>query len=167
MARRLGTRGLYPDGWSRPGRVAHIKVFPDAAQRGPALRSLTVSLRAPEGTSRPTTFASNAGRWPVTVGADTVQQTVSVCVPRKAPAEVSMDVRGASPVPGDPSTIETFAQPRQAGVLLGSISLASELGASLRTQSLNSASSSRSESGDRSSGVRAPVTRIVWRICSR
>ncbi len=124
------TRGLYPDGWSRPGRVAHIKVFPDAAQRGPVLRSLTVSLRAPEGTSRPTTFASNAGRWPVTVGSDTVQQTVSVCVPRKAPAEVSMDVRGASPVPGDPSTIETFAQPRQAGVLLGSISLAGELGAS-------------------------------------
>ena len=124
------TRGLYPDGWSRPGRVAHIKVFPDAVQRGPVLRTLTVAVRAPGGTSRPTTFASNAGRWPLTVGQDTVQQTVNVCVPRNAPAEVSLRVRGASPIAGDPSTIETFAQPRQAGVLVGPISLAGELGAS-------------------------------------
>jgi hypothetical protein len=124
------TRGLYPDGWSRPGRVAHIKVFPDAAQHGPVLRTLTVAMRAPGGASRPTTFTSNAGRWQLDVGADTVQQAVSVCVPRNAPAEVSVRVRGASPIAGDPSTLETFAQPRQAGVLVGSISLAGELGAS-------------------------------------
>jgi hypothetical protein len=123
------TRGLYPDGWSRPGRVAHIKVFPDAAQHRPVLRTLTLALRAPEGTSRPTTFTSNAGQWPLAVGADTVQQVVSVCVPRRAPAEVSIRVQGASPIPGDPSTIETFAQPRQAGVLVGSIALGG-LGAS-------------------------------------
>jgi hypothetical protein len=124
------TRGLWPDGWTRPGRVAHIKVFADAAQRGAVLRTLTVTLRAPEGTSRPTTFASNAGRWQLGVGPATVQQTVTVCVPRDAPAEVSLRVRGASRIAGDPSTIETFAQPREAGVLVGSIALAGELGAS-------------------------------------
>ena len=63
------------------------------------------------------------------MGADTVQQVVSVCVPRSAPAEVSIRVQGASPIPGDPSTIETFTQPRRAGVLVGSIALGG-LGAS-------------------------------------
>jgi len=123
------TRGLYPDGWSRPGRVAHIKVFPDAAQHGPALRTLTVTMRAPEGASRPATLRLNTGRWHVTVGADTLQQVVNVCVPRNKPAEVTLRALGASAIPGDPSTIETFAQPRQAGVLVGSIALG-ELGAS-------------------------------------
>jgi|tagenome__1003787_1003787.scaffolds.fasta_scaffold20934759_1 hypothetical protein len=124
------TRGLYPDGWSRPGRPGYIKVFPDAAQRGPTLRTLTLTMRAPEGASRPTTFSSNAGRWSLDVGAEAVQQAVSVCVPRTAPAEVAVRVGGASPVGGDPSTLETFAQPRQAGVLVGSIALDDQLGAS-------------------------------------
>ena len=126
------TRGLYPDGWTRPGRVAHIKVFPDAAQRGPVLRTLTVTLRAPERHVAPDDVrVERRARWPLDGGRRTrVQQTVNVCVPRNAPAEVSLRVRGASPIPGDPSTIETFAQPRQAGVLVGPIALAGELGAS-------------------------------------
>ena len=123
------TRGLYPDGWTRPGHVAHIKVFADAAQRSPVLRTLTVTLRAPEGASRPTTLTSNTGRWRLDVGPTAVQQTVTVCVPRRAPAEVSLRALGASAVPGDPSTIETFAKPRDAGVLVGLLALAPELGA--------------------------------------
>jgi hypothetical protein len=117
------TRGLYPDGWTRPGRVAHIKVFPDPAQRGAVLRTLTLTLAAPEGTTRPTTFVSNAGRWRVPVGASTVTQTVNVCVPRGAPAEVAIRARGASPIGGDQRTLETFALPRDGGVLVGSIAL--------------------------------------------
>ena len=117
------TRGLYPDGWTKPGRVAYIKVFPDPAQRGPVLRTLTVSLAAPEAARRPTTFASNTGRWQLAVGGNTLQQAVSVCVPRAAPAEVSIRVSGSSAIGGDQSTLETFAQPRDAGVLVGSIAL--------------------------------------------
>jgi hypothetical protein len=52
-----------------------------------------------------------------------VTQTVNVCVPRGAPAEVAIRARGASPIGGDQRTLETFALPRGGGVLVGSIAL--------------------------------------------
>jgi hypothetical protein len=119
------TYGLYPDGWTRPGTPARLRVFADAAQKGPALRTLQVSLLAPESVpSRPVSFRSNAGAWQVAVGPNTVVQSVSVCVPRHGHADVTLRAVGSTSIYGDQSNLETANTPRDAGVLVAKIALA-------------------------------------------
>ena len=43
------TRGLYPDGWSRPGRVAHIKVFPGRGTARAGAANADVGAARPRG----------------------------------------------------------------------------------------------------------------------
>jgi hypothetical protein len=119
------TYGLYPDGWTRPGRPARLRVFADSTQKGPALRTLQISLIAPESVpSRPVSFRSNAGAWQVAVGPSTVEQTVSVCVPPQGHADVTLRAVGSTPIYGDQSNLETANAPRNAGVLVAQIGLA-------------------------------------------
>jgi len=61
--------------------------------------------------------------------ANSVQQVVTVCVPRNGPADVTLRADGASPIYGVQSTVETFAQGRDAGVLVGQIALDEKPGA--------------------------------------
>ena len=118
-----------PDGWTRPGRTARIRVFAKPGQRTALRRTLTLTLLAPgDVPSRHVVLRSNDGVWPLDVTANSVQQTVSVCVPRTGPADVTLQASGASPIDGNPSTIETFGQPRAAGVLVGQVTLAESIG---------------------------------------
>jgi hypothetical protein len=117
--------GLDPDGWTQPARTARIRVFATPGQRAATTRTFTITLLAPgDVVSRRVVLRSGEGVWPVDVtSANAVQQTVSVCVPRDRPADVTVRASGASPIYGVQSTIDTFAQPRSAGVLVGQVSL--------------------------------------------
>ena len=72
---------------------------------------------------------SNAGSWPVDVTrGNSVQQAVTVCVPRGGFADVTLRADGQSPIYGVQTTIESFGQPRAAGVLVGPVVLDERLG---------------------------------------
>jgi hypothetical protein len=123
--------GLYPDGWTRPGRTARIRVFGHPDARTAVTRTLTLTLLAPgEVTSRHVVVRSNDGVWPLDVGGtNSVQQAVTVCVPRDGPADVTLRADGVSAIYGDQSTVESVAQTREAGVLVGQVALAETPGA--------------------------------------
>jgi hypothetical protein len=116
--------GLWPDGWTRPRRTARIRVFPDPGQQTARKGTLTLTLVAPDGApERPVLLQSNSGSWKVKVTPATTQQVVTVCVPVGRPADVTLRASGATQIYGDQSTIETSAEPREAGVLVGQVVL--------------------------------------------
>ena len=117
------TYGLYPDGWTRPGTPARIRVFPSRNQAGPQLRTLRVTISAPENQQRPVTLTSNTGTWKLGATNSPSEAQATVCVPTNRPADVRLTATGASPVEGDPSTSVTMGEPRNAGVLVGQIVL--------------------------------------------
>ncbi len=51
-----------------------------------------------------------------------------MCVPARGPADVQLRAVGASPIYGVQTTVERFAQARDAGVLVGQIALDEKLG---------------------------------------
>ncbi len=124
--------GLYADGWTRPGQVARIRVFAAPGQTAPVRRTLTVTLLAPgDVPSRRAVLHSNGGTWPLDISsANSVQQAVTICVPQRGWADVSLRADGTSPIYGVQTTIESFGQPRDAGVLVGQIALDDKPGAS-------------------------------------
>jgi hypothetical protein len=122
--------GMYDDGWTRPRQVAHIRVFAEPGQTAPEHRTITLVMLAPESAhSRAAVIASNAGRWPLHFGQQSVTQAVTVCVPPKRYADVTVTVRGASAIPGDQRNVGTFGVPRTGGILLQQIALADETSA--------------------------------------
>jgi len=90
------TYGLYPDGWTQPGKTARIRVFAAPGQRTAVERKLTVTLLAPGDTAgRHAVLRSNLGAWPLAVtSANSVQQVVTLCVPRTGPADVTLRADG-------------------------------------------------------------------------
>ena len=117
--------GLYPDGWTRPGRTARIRVFGNPAQKDTVERILTLSLLAP--TVRRVRIDSDAGHWSSLLGAGTVQERVYLCVPRTGYADLSIRADGSTNVGGAPTSAAASLRPRQAGVLVGQVALADEL----------------------------------------
>jgi len=114
--------GLYDDGWTRPGRAARFRVFPARPQKRALLRTIHLTLIAPETVTRPVTIRSNAGTWRAEI-AGTHQLDATVCVAAHAPADLTFRAVGVSPVEGDPSTALTVGQPRTAGVLVAQVVL--------------------------------------------
>jgi hypothetical protein len=122
------TQGIDNDGFTFPGRRGTIRVYPFAGQRTPRLRYLTLYLNAPAAPVG-ATLRSNDGRWDVDLKAGTDQTIqVSVCVPAKGYADVTIDPRGAGPVWGDLSSKPGIGQTRTRGIWLNRIALADELG---------------------------------------
>ena len=122
--------GLYPDGWTRPGQPVRIRVFAAPGQHTPVRRTLTVTLLAPgDVPSRRAVLRSSARSWPLDVpSASSVQQAVTVCVPRNGIADVTLRADGSSPSSGTQTTIESFGRSRAVGVLVGPIVLDDKLG---------------------------------------
>ena len=114
--------GLYPDGWTRPGKTARFRVFPEPNQSRPLLRTLHLTLSAPPLETRPVTVVSDTGTSKADVSA-AQEVTTSVCVPAHAPAEAKLIAIGSSSVEGDPSTSNTVGEPRSAGVLVNQVAL--------------------------------------------
>jgi hypothetical protein len=127
------SRGLYDDGWTKPGVTAHIRVFAYPGQNRAVTRSLTVYLRAPSGISaRRFALEANGKRVEGTAGGDEVTADVSVCVPRDGSSEIGLSAADASPVYGDPTSEVTTNEPRTAGVLVTRIYLSGQVGADCR-----------------------------------
>ncbi len=120
------TTGLYDDGWTKPGVVAHLRVYAYPGQDRSVMRSVTVSAFAPSGvSSRPLTVGGSR----VVAGENEVSVDAAVCVPPNGSAELPVRVEGASPISGDPTTDLTVSEPRVGGVQLSRIYLSGQIGA--------------------------------------
>jgi hypothetical protein len=118
--------GLYDDGWTKPGVVAHIRVYGYPGQVRSVTRRVTVSAFAPSGLdARPLIVGGSR----VVTGGNEVSVDASVCVPPNGSGVIPVRAEGASPIYGDPGTDVTFAQPRQGGVQISRIYLSGEIGA--------------------------------------
>src|SRR4029078_8884604 len=121
------------DGWTRPGTIAQIHVYPYPGQAQPVTRSLQVSVYAPAGvSSRAYSVASNTGKVHGTAGHDLVTSDVSVCVPPDHPGSVRLTTRPASSIYGRPRDEHTAAQTRLAGIFISRIYLSGQTGAGCR-----------------------------------
>jgi hypothetical protein len=119
------TTGLYDDGWTKPGVVAHIRVYAYPGQDRRVTRTVTVSAFAPAGvTSRPLTVGSSRG----VAGGNEVSVDATVCVPPNGSAEVPVLVEGASAIYGDPTTNLTVSEPRTGGIQISRIYLSGQIG---------------------------------------
>jgi hypothetical protein len=119
--------GLYDDGWTKPGVVASVRIFPRRDQREPLRRSLVLHVVAPaSGPARSLVLTSNIARTAGRVSAadGTVVQTISLCQPAHGYTEVQLEVGGKSQIYGDMKNLDAFgAQYREGGVFLSGISV--------------------------------------------
>ena len=116
------SRGLDDDGFTVPGRVARIRVYPLAGQRKPTMRTMTFhvlahSARLGVDIGGTTTFVD--GDHDADVGA-------SVCVPPNGFATVQVQGIGSTRVWGDLGARAGIYQSRVRGVEIDRISLADE-----------------------------------------
>ena len=118
------TFGLYDDGWTKPGVVGRVRIFPVPGQSSDWLRTLVVDIRSPTG-GRPVELSSNAGTWRGRLPAQgTVVASVPVCAPAHGFTDVRIKVGGATAIHGDMRSLDTFgAQYRTAGVYLARINV--------------------------------------------
>jgi hypothetical protein len=124
------TSGLYDDGWTRPGTIAQIHVYPYPGQTQPVTRSLQVSVYAPAGvSSQAYTLASNTGTVHGAARHNLVTSVVTVCVPPDHPGSVRLATRRSSSIYGDPRNEYAATQPRLAGIFLSRIYLSGQIGA--------------------------------------
>lgn len=124
------TTGLYDDGWTKPATPARIHVYPLPGQSGALTRALTVYAQSPNDVaSRPFTVSADGrtAHGTATPSGSTLDATL--CVPPDRSAALTVTARGASPIPGNPRTLQTFGQPRSGGVLLTRIYLSGQPGA--------------------------------------
>jgi hypothetical protein len=121
--------GLYDDGWTRPGKIARIRVFALPGATVAELRTLTVGIRGPEDNrTRPVTINSNHTRWHGSVSAETTLATLTICVPPHGYAEARLRAPEREVVPGDLRDWNTSDETRLGGVFVNEISLADEVG---------------------------------------
>ncbi len=124
------TDRIYGDGWTRPHVNARIRVFSKPGQRTPLTRYLTVSIKSPdESRPRPLTIRSNTSIWNgfIVPPEDTIDRSVTVCVPPRGFADVEIGTPFVSDVYRDPTLAPLTGEiDRPAGVLLRSINLADE-----------------------------------------
>jgi hypothetical protein len=126
--------GLFDDGWTKPGVVARVRIFPAAGQRAPRLRTLTVAARAPDNIpERELSVTSNAGRWrTTTTNTGTSTGSVPVCVPAHGWTEVRIRTPDSSYTLGSIDSLAHSFTSRRVGVALGEIALADEIGGRCR-----------------------------------
>jgi hypothetical protein len=123
------TRGLYDDGWTRPGTPATIRVFARPSDRTAVVRELSLQLRAPgEVPPRPFHLRGPGVDVDGTAVADARTVPLKLCVPAGGHVDVRLTVDGHSQVYGDPQNSATFGQDREAGIQLSEIALADEVG---------------------------------------
>jgi hypothetical protein len=122
------TSGLYDDGWTRPGTIAQIHVYPYPGQAQPVTRSLQVSVYSPAGvSSRAFTLASNAGTVRGTANHDLVTSVVTVCVPPDHLGSVRVATRPSSLIYGNPRDEHTATHPRLGGIFISRIYLSGQI----------------------------------------
>jgi hypothetical protein len=124
------TSGLYDDGWTRPGTIAQINVYPYPGQTQPVTRSLQVFVYSPAGvSSRAYTLASSSGTAHGTAAHDLTTSAVTVCVPPDRPGSVRLATRPSSLIYGNPRDESTATHQRLAGIVISRIYLSGQIGA--------------------------------------
>ena len=119
--------GLYADGWTRPGvraRIIGVRASRAGEQR-PAATSRSTSSRPPTlvaGSDVPVEQRHVAARR----RSERRRSRMWRLRPRTGMPPCSLDVQGASPIPGDESNIASFAEPRDGGVLITQVALLGE-----------------------------------------
>jgi hypothetical protein len=120
------TFGLDDDGFTDPGRLAAIRIFPAPDQQGPLLRYVTVQIQAhtaPQGA----VLSSEAGSDRVELGADeNTMAQIQVCVPARGHATVFVHPIGVARVYGDLGARAGIDESRVRGVQIVRISVAEE-----------------------------------------
>ena len=121
--------GLYPDGWTKPGTPARVRVFAVPGQRGAVTRGLSLRFHAPDDVGRRAVhIASNLERTSGDAGSgETLHTGIAVCVPAGGYADVTIRADGTSPLPPD-LRFDYETAPRRGGVLVTEIALADEIG---------------------------------------
>jgi len=123
------TDGIYPDGWTRPHTPATITVFAEPGQRTPVRRFLFISVASPaKDVARPFTISSNLERLQDSIPVEvSIDRRVTVCVPPRGSAAVTVETPIVSAVYRDPTKAALTGEiDRPAGILLRSIALADE-----------------------------------------
>jgi hypothetical protein len=122
--------GLDDDGWTRPGRVARIRVFSAPGQQGWRIRGVNLGVRAPaDVAARPFTVSSNVELQPnVATNGKTFYRTIPICVPPRGSTDIVIRSPAGSPVYGDMRDASSVGEYRVGGVLFTQIALADELG---------------------------------------
>lgn len=115
---RWATRGLEPDGWTRPGRTAWIRVF---AERDNPTESVTVSvaLDAPPEAEATTGYRVGGVSGSVAPGARAVVD-LAVCVPAGGHADVPLRSERAATIAGPPFG-PALGPLREVGVVVHSV----------------------------------------------
>jgi hypothetical protein len=123
------TRGIYPDGWTRPHTAATVTVFAKPGQRTPLRRFLTLAASSPDPVeARPVTIRSNLDRWSGSIAPNaSLDRVVTVCVPPAGTGTVTIDTPAVSgvyrdPTKGPPNGVDE----RPVGILLRTVALADE-----------------------------------------
>ena len=123
------TFGLDDDGFTVPGRRATIRLFPAPGQHGRLMRYVSVQLQshgAPQGAELSSSTGSR--RVDLAAGSDTTAQ-VTVCVPPRGHAAISVVPNGAAKVYGDLGVRAGIDESRIRGVQIERISVADETSA--------------------------------------
>ncbi len=123
------TSGLYDDGWTKPGAIIRIRLYPTAGQRTARLRSVGFVLRAPQDIAKRVVTLSSQGKTTrVIVTPSATDASAQACVPTHGYAEIQMKVNGSSTIPGDLATLATSRMLRRGGMSIASIGEADEIG---------------------------------------
>lgn len=123
------TRGIYPDGYTRPHTPMTITVFAKPGQPTPLRRFLTLAASSPDPVeTRPVTIRTNLERWSGTIAPQaSLERLVTLCVPPAGSATVTIRTPGVSGVYRDPTKgPPTGANDRPVGIHFRTVALADE-----------------------------------------
>ena len=121
------TTGLYDDGWTKPGAVGHVRVYPYPGQDRAVQRQVTVYAFNPEGVaSRRLTVGDKS----TVVGDNEASVTTNVCVPPDRAGSVAVSADGESAIPADLRSDATTTEPRTGGLQISRVYLSGQIGAS-------------------------------------
>jgi hypothetical protein len=123
------TRGIWPDGFTRPHAPATISVYAKPGQRTALRRFLTIEASNPDSVEpRPVSITSGQGDWSGTIAPQqSLRRQLRLCVPPGGRATVRIATPGVSGIYRDPTVgPPTGAADRPVGIQLRTVALADE-----------------------------------------
>ena len=123
------TRGIWPDGYTRPHTPTTITVYAKPGQTTPLRRFLTIEASNPDPVDpRPVSITSGAGDWSGTIPPQqSLRQQLELCVPAGGRATVRIATPGVTGVYRDPTVgPPTGVSNRPVGIQLRTVALADE-----------------------------------------
>jgi len=123
------TRGIWPDGYTRPHTPTTITVYAKPGQKTPLRRFLTIEASNPDSVEpRPVSITSGPGDWSGTIAPQqSLRQQLQLCVPAGGRATVRIATPGVTGIYRDPTVgPPTGVSNRGVGIQLRTVALADE-----------------------------------------